>query len=84
MNRIWNLIADMSESRFFPEIQEKLESSGPLFQSPKETDETSVCSSAEQDRVCKEGRAEGKNGEKQQRRNQKKRRDGGFSSENRS
>lgn len=54
----------MSESGFFPEIQEKLQSSGPL-ESPKERVKRSVCSSAEQDRVWKEGRGEGKNGEKQ-------------------
>lgn len=65
MKGIWNLIADMSESGFFSDIQEKRQSSGPLFESPKERDERSVCSNAEQDRVCKEGRGEGKNGEKQ-------------------
>lgn len=36
MNGIWNLIADMSESGVFPEIQEKLQSSGPLSHPKKE------------------------------------------------
>lgn len=85
MNGIWKLTADMSESEFFPETQEMLQSPGLLCESPKERDETSACSSAEQDRVCKEGRGEGKkNGEKQWRRNQKNMRDEGFSSEKRS
>jgi len=64
MNGSWNLIAEMTESGFLPEIQEELQSSGPLCESPRE-DERSVCSSAAQDRVCKVGRREGKNGEKQ-------------------
>lgn len=64
MNGIWNSIADMSEPGFFPEIQEKLQVIWSS-ESPKEGDERSVCSSAEQDIACKEGRGEGKNGEKQ-------------------
>lgn len=46
MKGIWNLIADISESGFSPEIQERVQSSGPL-ESHKEGDETSVCSRTE-------------------------------------